>query len=141
LKSLLETDSEIEIQKDKVSYKGFVTSIDIKLGKKDSASHLFFNIILYCNEEKNIERFSELLRAIRGAVSLISKTNYVIWDDLSLFYSQKAYPIIFNIENLMRQLITKFMLTTIGVGWTKERVPTDVQQSVNSVIKRISFRS
>ncbi|ELV8738233.1 hypothetical protein QNF08_004549, partial [Vibrio vulnificus] len=32
----------------------------------------------------------------------------------------------------MRLLITKFMLTKIGLGWTKERVPTDVQQSINS---------
>ncbi|HDM8167333.1 TPA: hypothetical protein P0E18_005195 [Vibrio harveyi] len=32
----------------------------------------------------------------------------------------------------MRLLITKFMLTNVGLGWTKERVPTDVQQSINS---------
>ncbi|MEM8528280.1 MAG: hypothetical protein AAGG68_26790, partial [Bacteroidota bacterium] len=139
LKSLLQADSDINIEKNKVTHKKYTTSISVKLGKKDDASHLFFNISLKCDSEEDIEKFSKLLKAIRSSFSLVTKTHYVIWDDLSLFYAQKAYPIIFDIENLMRLLITKFMLTNIGVGWTKDRVPTDVQQSVNPNNKDINY--
>lgn len=138
-KNLLQADSDIVIEKDKVTFKKYSTSISIKLGKKDDASHLFFNISLKCNSENDIDRFSSLLKGIRSSFTLVTKTHYIIWDDLSLLYAQKAYPIIFNIENLMRLLITKFMLTNIGVGWTKDRVPTDVQQSINPNNRDINY--
>lgn len=139
IKNLLQADSDIEIEKNKITHNGYSTTISIKLGKKDSAQHLFFNISLTCNKEEYLELFSKLLKSIRSALSLISKTHYVIWDDLSLYYAQKAYPLIFDIENLMRQLITKFMLTNIGVGWEKDRVPTDVQQSINPNNKDVNY--
>lgn len=48
-----------------------------------------------------------------------------------MYYSQQAYPIIYEIENLMRQLITKFMLINAGLRWEKERTPEDVRKSIN----------
>jgi len=137
--NLLQADSDIEIVNNEIFFKEYSTDILIKLGKKDSAQHLFFNISLICKTESDIELFSKLLKAIRTALNLISKTHYVIWDDLSLFYAQKAYPLIFNVENLMRLLITKFMLTNIGIGWEKDRVPTDVQQSINTNNRDINY--
>ncbi len=131
LKNFIQSDSNIEIDKDIITYKDFKASIQIKTGKPSDSTHLFFNITLSCASESEIEKFSSLLKAIRSLLSLLTKTYYILWDDLSLFYSQKSYPIIFDIENLMRKLITKFMLLNIGVGWTKDRIPTEVQQSVN----------
>lgn len=130
LKNLLQTDSELSIERNKVAFEKKTADLAVKIGKKDHNSHVYFNVILKY-KENDLEWFSSLLRSIRGSLSLITKSTYVIWDDLSLHYSSQAYPLIFNIENLMRQLITKFMLTNIGLGWTKDRLPTDVQQSVN----------
>lgn len=131
LKNLLQADSDLSIERNKATFNKKSADLVVKLGKNDDKAHIYFNVILKCHEESELEWFSSLLRSIRGSLSLITKSTYVVWDDLSLFYSSQAYPLIFNIENLMRQVITKFMLTNIGLGWTKERLPTDVQQSVN----------
>lgn len=142
LKNLLQSDSDIEIEKNVITHKkNYATKIIIKTGKKDSSTkeHLFFSISLHCNTHEEIEQFSNLLKTVRSSLNLITQNVNVILDDLNLFYAQKAYPIIFNIENLMRQIITKFMLTNVGVGWTKERVPTEVQQSINPSNKDLNF--
>lgn len=131
LKNLLQADSDLSIERNKVTFERKTADLVVKLGKKDDKAHIYFNVILKCNKEDALEWFSSLLRSIRRSLSLITKSTYVVWDDLSLYYSSQAYPMIFNIENLMRQVITKFMLTNIGLGWTKDRLPTDVQESVN----------
>ena len=51
----------------------------------------------------------------------------VLWDDVSLYYSIKAYPYIHKIENLMRMLLTKFMMINVGTEWNKENVPNDIK--------------
>jgi hypothetical protein len=132
LRNLLQSNSNISINKSKIKHDDYETSFSIKLGKNKDSSHIFFNISVECDQEDDIEKFSILLKAIRSSISLITSNQYVIGDDLSQYYAEKGYPIIFKIENLMRKLIAKFMLTTIGIGWTKERIPTDVQQSKNS---------
>lgn len=131
LKNLLQVDSDISIDRNKVVFEKKSADISVKLGKKDDNAHIYFNVILKCKEESELDWFSGLQRSIRSSLALITKSTYVVWDDLSLYYSGQAYPIIFKIENMMRQIITKFMLANIGLGWTKERLPTDVQQSVN----------
>ena len=132
LKNLLQADSDISIDGRKINHGKSIADIVIKLGKNDDKSHIYFNLTLKCKEEKDLEWFSTVLKSVRKSLALVTKSTYVVWDDLSLYYSNQAYPIVFNIENLMRQVITKFMLTNLGLGWTKERLPTDVQQSVNS---------
>ncbi|MEZ8435021.1 hypothetical protein AB6D90_01840 [Vibrio splendidus] len=132
LKSLLQADSDVSIERSKITFKKHVSEIKIKFGKNDDKSHIYFNVCLTCRVEDELDDFSLLLKSVRKSLAFVAKTTYVVWDDLSLYYSNQAYPKLFEIENLMRLLITKFMLTKIGLGWTKERVPTDVQQSINS---------
>lgn len=131
LKNLLQADSNISIDRSKVTFEKKTADLSVKLGKKDDKEHIYFNLVLKCKEESDLEWFSALLKSIRRSLALITKSTYVVWDDLSLYYGSQAYPLIFNIENMMRQVITKFMLTNVGLGWTKDRLPTDVQQSVN----------
>lgn len=83
------------------------------------------------NDPALIEAFSDLLGAVRDSTALIMTLPIILWDDISLYYSQQAYPIIYEIENLMRQLITKFMLINAGLRWEKERTPEDVRKSIN----------
>ncbi|ENP8453407.1 hypothetical protein ACEI25_000001 [Photobacterium damselae] len=132
LKSLLQADSDVSIERNKVTFKKHSSDIKIKSGKNDEKSHIYFNVCLVCKLEEDLDDFSLLLKSVRKSLSFVSKSTYVVWDDLSLYYSGQAYPKLFEIENLMRVLITKFMLTKVGLGWTKDRVPTDVQQSINT---------
>lgn len=50
----------------------------------------------------------------------------VVWDDVGLYYAEKAYTRIFKVENLMRKLITKFMLINVSANWEKENVPSKI---------------
>nr|WP_262908843.1 HEPN domain-containing protein [Chryseobacterium turcicum] len=56
----------------------------------------------------------------------------IIWDDISNYYSTKAYPEINKIENLLRKLITYFMISNFGQEWTEESIPLEVKNSIKN---------
>ena len=130
IKHLLQVNSNIKIKDNKISHKGYSSVISIKQGTSNDESHIFFNISLTCINEEDIDDFTALTKSIRSSLSTHLESIYVIWNDLSLYFANKAYPQIFEIENQMRLLITKFMLTTLGLGWVDDRVPVDVKNSV-----------
>lgn len=69
-------------------------------------------------------------RAIRKLLHMASNGNVQnLWDDISFYYSKISYPHIHEIENLMRKLITKFMLTNVGLSWAKDTIPEDIRKS------------
>lgn len=49
----------------------------------------------------------------------------VSWDDVGIHYAVSAYPHIVKVENLMRKLITKFMLVAVGMDFF-ENIPSDI---------------
>uniref|UniRef100_UPI001C95080F HEPN domain-containing protein n=1 Tax=Yersinia massiliensis TaxID=419257 RepID=UPI001C95080F len=55
----------------------------------------------------------------------------VLWDDLSSYYSSKTYPLLNEIENLMRKLLTKLLIIKVGINWEKDNVPQDIKQSMS----------
>lgn len=50
----------------------------------------------------------------------------IVWDDNSMYNAKATYPAIYEIENLMRNFITKFMVMNIGKDWEKY-VPQTLQ--------------
>lgn len=140
LKNLIQSDDEITLTKThlKIGENGFRYEIakgDISVGDKSTYFHLKF----YCDEPSGIEDFTVTLRRIRGRLSMINKAHFTLWDDISMYYSTKAYNKIYHIENLMRKLLTKFMLINLGMDWTSERIPSDVKNSINLNNKDINF--
>lgn len=49
----------------------------------------------------------------------------VLWDDVGIYYATMAFPMIIKIENLMRKLITKFMLVPVGMEFFNN-IPNDI---------------
>jgi hypothetical protein len=128
---LLQSDPDIQIQDNKISYSGFTCEYQIEMGKVGITDSIYFHLIFGCNDNKNIELFNKVLRAIKSVLHLTSMTPQILFDGISLYYSNLAYPLISEVENLMRKLITKFMMINVGVDWTKDRVPDDVEKSRN----------
>ena len=62
-----------------------------------------------------------------------------LYDGISQYYAEKAYPEIYEIENLMRKLITKFMLVNVGADWISDKVPDDVKNSINQDNKESTY--
>lgn len=143
--NLLKTNATLKIENEKLTHENLEVGYRIQLGKIANTDKSFFHVEFQLNDpalDDNpalIDNFSSLLRAVRSSISLIMKSPIILWDDISLYYSKKAYPIIFEIENLMRQLITKFMLINAGVEWEKLSTPDDVQKSMNSNHKETTF--
>ncbi|TMO00096.1 HEPN domain-containing protein [Pseudoalteromonas sp. S558] len=77
------------------------------------------------SNEKDIENFSKLLREIKILVTNNQGHITPVFDGVSAFYAEKAYPYIHYIENIMRQLFAKFLLIKFGPKWV-ESIPKDV---------------
>jgi hypothetical protein len=71
------------------------------------------------------------LHSIRGIVYRSGGQPETLWDDVSLYYSQKSYPLIHKVENLMRKLITYFMLTNIGKEWVTQTSPSVIMDAID----------
>ncbi|QIH37866.1 hypothetical protein G7A72_03195 [Flavobacterium sp. Sr18] len=136
---LLQSDPEITISKNRLSYKELHVNYLLESGKVKNTGESYFHLSIECDNDKRIEEFIELLRAVKSILHIINKTPQTLFDGISLYYSNLAYPQIFEVENLMRKLITKFMLTNVGINWIKDRVPDDVKNSIISSNKDMTY--
>lgn len=90
-----------------------------------------FDLVINSNKnEKDVENLALLLREIRITVSNQQGTITPVFDGISAFYAEKAYPHIHHIENLMRKLYSKFALIKLGPQWI-DSIPDDVAVSGN----------
>ncbi|MGI0495568.1 hypothetical protein ACN4EG_27645 [Alkalinema pantanalense CENA528] len=114
-----------------IQFEGTQFSYDVQTGTTTEGDQRYFHIAVGLQDVGDIETFEELLKSIRTMLFQISsKEPQVLWNDIGLHYARESYPAIYELENLMRKLITKFMLTSIGLTWTKETIPKEVLESI-----------
>jgi len=131
--NLLQSYDNVSINAGKIDFDGVSFDYDVQSGEIHENKQRFFHIELKCNDKKNLDKFKELLKSVRTILSKASeKPPEILWDDISSELANKAYPIVHEIENMMRKLITKFMLTSIGLAWIKDAVPKEVSESIKS---------
>lgn len=130
---LLQSDPEIIIEKNSVKYRNALKfGLEVKTNKVGGKEQRFFHVrVTFDGDDKDVEDYIKLLRSIRGTVIRAGGQPETLWDDVSLYYSLKAYPLIHKIENLMRKLIAYFMLTTIGKEWVTETSPNVVREAID----------
>lgn len=131
--NLIQSYGSIEIKPKGLIFEGFRFEYDVQQGEIQNNSHVFFHVRLGCQNKSEVIVFLSLLKSIRTILAKAAERPVeVLWDDVSSSLSSDAYPVIHEIENMMRKLITKFMLTKIGLGWTKEAVPREVSESIKT---------
>jgi hypothetical protein len=128
-KSLLTSNSNFKLKNSKIEFKSslynFYVTLNIVEDKDCSVYHVTFEI------SKLSDKFREMLKAFRKTVGLHLKDNIqIIWDGVSFEWSKELYPRIYQTENSLRKLISKFMLTKLGIGWPKSSIPKDVTESI-----------
>ncbi len=134
---LLEVDSSISIRDGKIYFKGqtcykYEITGDEVTGKEQRYFQLRFSSDQNSGSlPPDIEDFTVFLKCIRGIIARLGGQVETLWDDISFYYSKCAYPIIYEVENLMRKLITNFMIITIGKDWVAETSPNEVQEVIN----------
>lgn len=147
---LLQSDADIKIDKKglEVSYKAKLFTLSVVQGTAESSNdddtkkNTYFHMTISCSKEDDLLVFSALLRSIRKVVAPLLLTPaalQVLWDDISILYGTEAYPHISRTENLMRKLITKFMHINLGAAWAENRIPDDVQKSINAANSETTY--
>jgi hypothetical protein len=128
--SLLQSDDYIEISDKNIRFKGNSYGYEVQF-VEISKENRFFHLKLSCDNSSLLEDFRVLLKSVRKILAKISGDQpEILWNDIGTQLSCEAYPILHEIENTLRKLITKFMLTTVGITWTTATVPQEIIRSL-----------
>lgn len=132
LNELIESDGQLKIKNDQISTKKLSCSYFVKMGEvKGKNQNFFYLTINFDSDEKFIEEYTNLLRIIKSIFPKNETIIETLRDDLSFYYSQLAYSLIHNIENLMRKFITYFMITNVGKNWVNESSPDQIKEALD----------
>ncbi|MEB6677736.1 hypothetical protein [Acinetobacter haemolyticus] len=131
-KSLLKSYDKLKIEDKKIIWDRKEFSFEISDGTVLNSNHKFFHLKFVNTNDSNKKEFLSLLKIIRTILSKVNNNQppEILWDDISSEYAVQSYPVIHELENLMRKLITKFMITKVGLSWTKENIPKEVAESI-----------
>ncbi|MDO5356022.1 MAG: HEPN domain-containing protein, partial [Conchiformibius sp.] len=87
-------------------------------------------------KDSDFEIFKELLRAIKNIVMELKNVKFItLHDDIAKYYCVQGYPIVYEIENLMRRLIYQIMNISKGYEWRNNTIPDEVKNSVKTTLK------
>jgi len=124
----LEVDDLISIKESSLIYRE-EWKLDLSLELLSRDKMIVFNMILFYPDIPT-DIIQELTRRIKKNIYRINPGNThlkVIWNQLAIDRTIEAYPIINQLENMMRRLISKFMIVKIGVSWYKTNTHKDIQ--------------
>ena len=134
LTKLIGLIDNIEIKQDQIEYSDSKFSFVINEEKIETTEHSKLMVIDLTisshSNEKDIESLSNLLREIRILVTNNLGEITPVFDGVSAFYAEKAYPQVHYIENLMRQLFSKFLLIKLGPSWA-DSIPKNITTRSN----------
>ncbi|WP_186178024.1 HEPN domain-containing protein [Burkholderia gladioli] len=81
--------------------------------------------------QDDCDKFMEMLKVFKTNLYSVGSTKIeTLWDDVSFRYCLLAYPVILDVENKMRRLIAKFMLSKLGAKWVDDSAPEDVSREI-----------
>lgn len=137
--NLLQVDSSIKIDNNIISYKdqGIIIDIDFNVITNEikSKQERYFHITLINKDELKNSSFKKLSEKIKEIAMKINPNKIKIntlWDDIGRNYAIQAYPLVNEVENLMRKLITQFMLVNVGMEWATNSLHENLQDVVES---------
>jgi Mn-dependent DtxR family transcriptional regulator len=130
---LLQGDPAIEVGDGHIIHKGSLEfSYEITTGSVEGKEQRFFHVkVVFDGEEAELDEYSALLKSLKGIVHRAGGQPETLRDDVSSYFSHKSYPLIHSVENLMRRLITYFMLTNVGKEWVSEASPRSVREAID----------
>lgn len=135
----LQTDQTIHIdspQKIREASTSSLLNFQAEMSQIKDKKQRFFYLQISANNIESVENLVALARAIKSIVIKGGGQIETLWDDVSLYFSHKAYPYIHRIENLMRKLITYFMITTVGKEWVTTASPEAIRKQINNKQKQ-----
>ncbi|MGI9875414.1 hypothetical protein ACKVMW_07435 [Vibrio chagasii] len=136
---LLQAYEEIKIENGCVLFSECEFKLEIDIFDPVSTSQRCIAIKLSLINEGDEGKFKSLLKLIKEIMYKVTQSSpEVVWDDLASNLCEKAYPKIHYSENLLRRLITTFMVVNVGFGWHKKSVPDEVNKTIKSNNKKVN---
>ena len=131
---LLQSNSDITIISKKLKYKKELeVSYNLICDDIEGKDQRFFQISLIMSSgEESLDLFIELQREIKSLISKAGGVPETLVDDVSTYYANKAYPYIHRVENLLRKLITNFMIRKIGSSYVQEASPNEFKVAIDN---------
>jgi hypothetical protein len=137
--SFLQVDSSIEIIGDNLCFKCSESSeiakakFSIQATEIASQKERCFHLILSLEEgsEKDFKKMTDIIKKASFRINPGLTRIDTLWDDLGRQCAIQAYPLINEIENLMRKLISKFMLINVGMDWSKEAIHSEILEKIS----------
>lgn len=130
--SLFQANSDISTNKTSLDYKG--VNFKFEINKKiEDGDFRYFQLDIIGADETTLDKQTELLKELKRLTINNKGKIEILLDEISFYYSQKAYPLIYRVENLMRKLISLFLIERVGVTKAKNAIPIklDSKQSNN----------
>lgn len=106
---------------------------DVETKNIPSNKERYFIIAIENNNDELVDEFSEVgekIKELSGRINPNSTIVNILWDDVGRYYAHKSYPLINDVENVMRKLISKFMLINVGMDWSKEAIHPDLASKI-----------
>ncbi|MFJ5339586.1 hypothetical protein ACIPSD_10770 [Pectobacterium sp. CHL-2024] len=135
---LLEFDKEIkfttptEFNFSKLSFEIIAKKINSEDIKKS-----YFSVQLIINKKDSDSLAESMTKLNRKLIKIFEdvfkETPKILVNDLDSYYSTKAYPIIKDIENLMRKVLTTLLITKVGISWEKDSVPAEMKEKISKI--------
>lgn len=129
--NFLKSHDDFRFDKTFIEYKSEKIIYSIEKVKSSHKNHIVYDIYFEIDTNQ-IEILERISRTFKTTVASLTDNIFILQDDITLYYSQKAYPIIFHTENMLRKLISKLMYTKDGIDWSKDRTPEDVTKSIRN---------
>jgi hypothetical protein len=106
----------------------FSVSYSLTSGLVPSQAQRYFKLKLSSKEDK-LNEYTELTTLLEKLISKLHKDLIinVLWNDIARKYAIEGYDLINQVENLLRRLITDFMLINVGYDWHKSHIPISVE--------------
>lgn len=139
LKNLLSSDGEVSFKRQTIIVDKAESSFRVSTNLvQDGNKERYFLISLEKitdskNENKHVDELISIFRKIKQIIGDSGKIFKIapLWDDTAFYFSKLSYPHIYEVENLMRQLIYKFMYTKLGSSWFKNAIPEEFRTQIN----------
>lgn len=137
---LIESDTDLQVRAKEIKFKRKSYKYNVKKGNIKGKKQYFFYLSLgFKGQEKDLDLYRELLRKVKTIFRNDNTIIETLRDDLSFYYSQLAYSLVHNIENLMRKFITYFMIINVGKDWVTESSPEQVKDALDKSKRKQYF--
>jgi len=137
LQNYIASDSKLKISDQKIEFTDkeqtkHAYKLLIETGDIENSNERYFKVNLD-SESNSLETTEGLIRRLKGTLSKIQNDSInisILQNDVLKQNAIEAYPIIFDLENLMRKVISKFMLLNIGSKWINSSINSEIEKYI-----------